>query len=192
MNRIGSLLLKDQQGSHVMDDGRVDILDTACACAALRMAARAASQFYDLVLQPSGLKATQFFALKSIEEAGEIAQWKFSRDNAVAVETLSRRFSALRKRGLVTARIGGNHGERIYSLTESGKAALRGATPYWERAQKRLRQTLGDSDLRELLRVCGTAVQAAQKAERLRAINSVSHRDGGSEFQPPNPNAIAS
>lgn len=175
-----------------MDDGRVDILDTACACAALRMAARAASQFYDLVLQPSGLKATQFFALKSIEEAGEIAQWKFSRDNAVAVETLSRRFAALRKKGLVTARVGGNHGERIYSLTESGKETLLRAMPYWERAQKRLRQTLGDSDLRELLRVCETAVQAAQKAERLRAINSVSNRDGGSEFQPPNPNAIAS
>jgi DNA-binding MarR family transcriptional regulator len=175
-----------------MDVGRDDILDTACACAALRMAARAASQFYDLVLQPTGLKSTQFFALKSIEEAGEIAQWKFSRENAVAVETLSRRFAALRKKGLVTARIGGNHGERIYSLTESGKEALQRAMPYWKRAQKRLRQTLGDSDLRELLRVCETAVQAAQKAERLRAINSVTHRDGGSGLQFPSSNSIAS
>jgi DNA-binding MarR family transcriptional regulator len=175
-----------------MDAGRPDILETACACSALRRAARAASQFYDLVLQPSGLKATQFFALKSIEEAGEIAQWKFSRENAVAVETLSRRFAALRKKGLVTARIGGNHGERIYSLTGSGKEALRRATPYWERAQTRLRLTLGDSDLRELLRVCETAVQAAQKAERLRAINSITHRDGGSESHPPKPNPIAS
>lgn len=175
-----------------MDAGRADILDTACACASLRMAARAASQFYDLVLQPSGLKATQFFALKSIEEAGEIAQWKFSRENAVAVETLSRRFAALRKKGLVTARVGGNHGERIYSLTESGKEALRRAVPYWERAQKRFRQMLGDSDLRELLRLCETAVEAAQKAERLRAINSVAHPDGASESQLPSSNPIAS
>jgi DNA-binding MarR family transcriptional regulator len=175
-----------------MDDGRDDVLETACACSALRMAARAASQFYDLVLQPSGLKATQFFALKNIEEAGEIAQWKFSRENAVAVETLSRRFAALRKKGLVTARIGGNHGERIYSLTESGRETLRRAMPYWERAQKRLRQTLGDSDLRELLRVCESAVQAAQKAERLRAINSVVHRDNGSESQRSGPSSIAS
>jgi DNA-binding MarR family transcriptional regulator len=144
------------------------------------------------VLQPSGLKATQFFALKSIEEAGEIAQWKFSRENAVAVETLSRRFAALRKKGLVTARIGGNHGERIYTLTELGKEALRRATPYWERAQKTLRQTLGDSDLRDLLRVCETAVQAAQKAERLRAVNAVAHCDGGSESLPPSPDSIAS
>jgi DNA-binding MarR family transcriptional regulator len=177
-----------------MDAARDDQLETACACAALRKAARAASQFYDLVLQPSGLKATQFFALKGIEEAGEIAQWKFSRDNAVAVETLSRRFAALRKKGLVAARIGANHGEHIYSLTEPGKEALRRAMPYWERAQNRLRQTLGDSDFRELLRVCDRAVQAAQKAEQLRTINSGTPHDGDadSQSQPAGPDSIAS
>lgn len=176
-----------------MDDfTQNDALATACACAALRMAARAASQFYDLVLQPSGLKATQFFALKSIHDAGEIAQWKFSRENAIAVETLSRRFAALRKKGLITGRTGGNHGERIYSLTEEGKETLRRAIPYWQRAQQRLRQTLGDSDLRELLRICEAVVQAAQNAERLRTVNSVAHRDGGSGSQPSSPDSIAS
>jgi DNA-binding MarR family transcriptional regulator len=155
-----------------MDGTRNDLLEGACACAALRRAARATSQFYDLVLQPSGLKATQFFALKSIYEAGEIAQWRFSRQNAVAVETLSRRFAALRKKGLIASRTGGNHGERIYTLTEQGKEALNRATPYWERAQKRLRQTLGDPELHALLRVCQSAVEAAQKAEQLRTTNS--------------------
>jgi DNA-binding MarR family transcriptional regulator len=156
-----------------MDETRNDLLEGACACAALRRAARATSQFYDLVLQPSGLKATQFFALKSICEAGEIAQWRFSRQNAIAVETLSRRFAALRKKGLVTARIGGNHGERIYALTEQGKEALKQAMPYWQRAQKRLRQTLGEPQLHALLRLCESAVEAAQKAERLPATNAV-------------------
>lgn len=172
---------------------QVDRLETDCACAALRMAARAATQFYDLVLQPSGLKATQFFALKCIYEAGEIAQWKFSRENAIAVETLSRRFAALRRRGLVTSRTGGNHGERIYSLTEDGKQALQRALPYWERAQRRLRRTLGEPELRELLRLCDSAVQAAQKAEMLRAINSVVPRENdGAEPRPEAPDALAS
>jgi len=177
-----------------MNSGEDDKLDAACACAALRRAARAANQFYDLVLQPSGLKATQFFALKSIEEAGEIAQWRFSRENAVAVETLSRRFAALRNKGLIAARTGRNHGERIYSLTEAGKEALRQATPFWERAQSRLRQTLGDSDLRDLLRVCESAVRAAQKAEQLRVINSAATSEGEGRFQsqPLDPDSIAS
>ncbi len=147
-------------------------LDMICACAALRKAARAATQLYDLVLQPAGLKATQFFALKSIADAGEIAQWRFARNNSVAVETLSRRFAALRKRDLITCRTGGNHGERIYSLTDKGKQALNQALPYWERAQKRLRHTLGDSDLSTLLRICDNTVEAAHKAELLRAANS--------------------
>lgn len=177
-----------------MDDStRVDRLETDCACAALRMAARAATQFYDLVLQPSGLKATQFFALKSIYEAGEIAQWRFSRENAIAVETLSRRFAALRKRGLIVSRTGGNHGERIYSLTEEGRDAFQRALPYWERAQQRLRQTLGETELLQLLRVCDSAVRAAQKAEMLRAINSAAPRENdGATPRPEGSDALAS
>lgn len=175
------------------DSTEGDRLETDCACAALRMAARAATQFYDLVLQPSGLKATQFFALKSIYEAGEIAQWRFSRENAIAVETLSRRFAGLRQKGFITARIGGNHGERIYTLTQQGKEAFQRALPYWERAQRRLQQTLGDSELDKLLRICEKAVRAAQQAEGLRAMNSPAvHENNGSDGQPAQADPIAS
>jgi len=155
-----------------MDQAGINPLETLCACAALRSAARSATQLYDLVLQPAGLKTTQFIALKSIEEAGELAQWRFAREHAVAVETLSRRLGALRKRGLVSFRTGGKHGERIYSLTKEGKEALTRAIPYWERAQKRLRQTLGDPELLLLMQLCESTVQAARKAEQLRAANS--------------------
>lgn len=143
-----------------------------CVCAALRRAARSATQLYDLVLQPSGLKATQFMALQTIAKAGELPQWQFARQHAVAVETLSRRLAVLRRRGLLTVRTGGNHGERIYSLTAQGRVALARATPYWERAQDRLRTTLGDSELKALLEICEDAVTAAQQAEQLRARNA--------------------
>ena len=55
-----------------------------CICAALRGAARSTTQLYDLVVRPSGLKATQFIALRAIEEAGEMPQWRFAREHAVA------------------------------------------------------------------------------------------------------------
>ncbi len=146
--------------------------DTMCACAALRRAARSATQLYDLVLQPTGLKVTQFIALKSIAEAGELQQWRFARQHAVAVETLSRRLAVLRKKGLVAVRTGGNHGERIYALTEQGRKALENATPYWERAQERLARTLGRHELTALLKACDKAVWAAQEAEELRTANA--------------------
>lgn len=146
-----------------------------CVCAALRRAARSATQLYDLVLQPSGLKATQFMALQTIADAGELPQWQFAQQHAVAVETLSRRLAVLRRRDLVAVRTGGNHGERIYSSTSQGRLALARATPYWERAQERLRTTLGDSELQALLALCQSAVTAAHNAERLRARNASAH-----------------
>lgn len=147
-----------------------DLFDL-CACTGLRRAARSVTQLYDLVLQPTGLKATQFIALRSIDQAGALEQWRFAREHAVAVETLSRRLAVLRKKGLVSMRVGGNHGERIYTLTEQGKQALARALPYWERAQRRLAETLGLAEMHLLLRLCGTAVIAARNAEQLRASN---------------------
>jgi DNA-binding MarR family transcriptional regulator len=146
--------------------------DLLCACAALRRAARSATQLYDLVLQPSGLKTTQFIALWNIEREGELQQWRFARENAVAVETLSRRLAVLRRKGFVSSRIGKNHGERIYFLTNQGREALMRAMPYWERAQTRLKQTLGQGQFGLLLQVCEETVTAAREAEDLRATNS--------------------
>lgn len=145
--------------------------EASCLCGVLREAARSAAQLYDLVLEPTGLKATQFFILKVIAEAGEIAQWKFSREHAVAVETLTRRFAALRRRKLIAVRTGRNHGEQIYTLTPEGLEAFTRALPYWERAQTRLRQTLGRPQSRLLLQLCQRTVEAAQHAQQLRTMN---------------------
>lgn len=145
----------------------------SCACAALRRASRATTQLYDLVLQPSGLKATQFIALQRISEAGEIPQWKFAREEAVAVETLSRRFAALRRRGLISVKTGAKHGEQVYSLTEAGKQALALAMPYWQRAQQRLNRALPNQQMQQLVELCENLVQAARTAGELRVYNSV-------------------
>jgi DNA-binding MarR family transcriptional regulator len=145
---------------------------TVCACDTLRRAARSATQLYDLVLQPTGLKVTQFIVLRSIDEAGELEQWRFAREHVVAVETLSRRLAVLRRKGLVVCRTGTNHGERIYALTEEGKKALQEAIPYWERAQKRFARTLGKGEFLLLLQACENAARAAQEAEQLKATNA--------------------
>ena len=142
-------------------------------CAALRAANRAVTQFYDLVLAPTGLKATQFVALQAIDQAGEIAQCDFARNHAVAVETLSRRFGGLRSKGYIQVRTGNRHGEHIYSLTEKGREALTHAAPYWERAQERLRRVLGDEDWYVMPQVLERIRAAALHAEELRTDNQL-------------------
>lgn len=152
-------------------DGKPIAFDTACACGSLRSANRAVTQLYDLVLVPTGLKITQFLMLKTIFEAGEIAQCDFAREHAIANETLSRRFSGLRKKGLVELRIGPLRGERLYRLTFLGKKRFEDAVPYWLLAQRRLRQTLGEADWRILSAINGRICKAALAAEHFRTSN---------------------
>ena len=140
-------------------------------CAALRAASRAVTQLYDLVLAPTELKATQFVALHAIDQAGEIAQCQFARDHAIAVETLSRRFSGLRRKGYLQVRRGARHGERIYSLTDQGRLALQNALPYWERAEDRFRRALESDDWNGILLMLDRLRIAAVRAEELRTNN---------------------
>jgi len=144
---------------------------TPSAFAALRTASRAITQFYDLVLAPTGLKGTQFVILQAIHEAGEVAQCDFARDFAIAVPTLSRRFGGLRRKDYIQIRRGDRHGERIYSLTEKGVETYKSALPYWERAQYRLRTALGEDSWAEMLQLADRIRQAAVDAEQLRTDN---------------------
>jgi len=144
---------------------------TPSAFAALRTASRAITQFYDLVLAPTGLKGTQFIILQAIHEAGEVAQCDFARDFAIAVPTLSRRFGGLRRKDYIQIRRGDRHGERIYSLTEKGVETYKAALPYWERAQYRLRMALGEDSWAEMLQLADRIRRAAVDAEQLRTDN---------------------
>jgi DNA-binding MarR family transcriptional regulator len=95
----------------------------ACLLSSLRRASRAVTQLYDLVLAPVKLKATQLFILTEINRSGELAQHEFAERYGVGVETLSRRFCVLRRKGLLVCRSGPRK-EQIYSLTPHGKETL--------------------------------------------------------------------
>jgi DNA-binding MarR family transcriptional regulator len=169
----------DQRGELPEDSTERVTPDSDCACAALRSASRAVTQLYDLVLVPTGLKTTQFLMLKTIFEAGEIAQCDFARGHAIAIETLSRRFAGLREKGLVELRISAHHKERIYRLTPLGKQRFEDAVPYWRLAQRRLRQTLGEADWNVLLEFPQRFCKAALAAEQVPMTNHRSSRVTG-------------
>jgi DNA-binding MarR family transcriptional regulator len=151
------------------------------AFAALRTASRAVTQFYDLVLAPTGIKATQFVILQAIRTAGEIAQCDFAREYGIAVPTLSRRFGGLRKKEYIQIRRGERHGERIYRLTQKGEETFNKALPYWERAQRRLRTALGEDDWCSMLQLSVRIRNAAIDAEQSRESNQSSAAVDGVE-----------
>ena len=142
-------------------------------CAALRRATRAVTHLYDLVLSPTGLKATQFVLLHAIHQRGEIAQWRLADEHGVGVDTLSRRLAVLRNDGLITFRIGVERpGEKLYRLTALGETRWRESLPAWERAQERLQKVLGIEQWNLLLKITSQVAAEARRAETARLVNT--------------------
>lgn len=139
-----------------------------------RRATRALTHLYDLVLAPTGLKATQFAILRGIAQHEEIAQCRLAREFDLAVETLTRRLAKLRRNGLVSMRVGsGPKRERLYRLTAAGARKIKEVEPYWNRAEQRLRAQLTSSQWDAALTLAQQLAAASQQAESAKLANAV-------------------
>src|SRR5580658_5595493 len=122
-----------------------------CACANLRRAGRAVTQFYDAALRPSGLRATQFALLQALTLSGEISQKQLGELLEIDSTTLTRTLAPLRSKGWVHSAEGTDRRELRLSLTAAGKREYHRVLPYWKRAQNSLRKALGKSDWNRLI-----------------------------------------
>jgi DNA-binding MarR family transcriptional regulator len=95
-----------------------------CACANLRRADRAVSQFYDAALRPSGLRITQFTLLQALTLAPKISQRQLSELLDIDSTTLTRTLAPLRRKGWLRSATGTDRRELRLSLTAAGKAAI--------------------------------------------------------------------
>ena len=150
---------------------RCGALDADCVCTLTRRAARSVTQLYDVVLAPLGMKATQFVLLRAISEAGEIAQWQLSKDLSIAVETLTRRLATMRRSGWIQLHSGADRREHLYTATPLGREQLERALPYWQRAQERLREQLGEQAWKETQAGLDRLALAAEKSLSARVKN---------------------
>jgi hypothetical protein len=109
-----------------------------CNCMSLRRAARRVSNFYDAVLSPSGVRATQYSMLALLGEVG-----------ALSINDL------VTTRLVKIARSSADRRSRVASLTERGADTLRRARPLWRQAQEQFERANGKGlarDLRAMLR----------------------------------------
>jgi DNA-binding MarR family transcriptional regulator len=122
-----------------------------CACASLRRADRVVTQFYDTVLRPSGLRATQFTLLQALNLAPGISQKQLAGLLEIDSTTLTRTLALLRRKGWLHAEAGTDRRALRLSLTAAGKREYQRALPYWQTAQNRLQQELGRQNWNHLL-----------------------------------------
>jgi DNA-binding MarR family transcriptional regulator len=115
-----------------------------CACFNLRKAARAVTQFYDVVLEPSGIRATQFSVLVALALVERAPLGRVAEGLVMDRTTLTRNLRPLVRRGWVRAEPGADRRERSLSLTRGGRAALERTLPLWQVAQQQVMARLGN------------------------------------------------
>ena len=123
----------------------------ACACGRLRRATRALTQLYDDLMAPSGLRVTQFSLLRTLLRSGTSTLSDLAETLLLDRTALSRTLDPLAGRGLVAIVAGRDARTREVSLTPAGAKAVRGAEPYWQRAQAQVARKLGPPRLEDFI-----------------------------------------
>jgi len=135
-----------------------------CACQNLRRLTRLVTRIYDQELRRAGLEITQFGLLTALAKTGEASQKRLSAGFAMDSTTLTRTLGLMRKQGWVQVRRGKDRRERLFSLTLVGKRQMAIAQPYWELAEDRLRQELGDAGWKSMKQLVTRMTRAAVEA----------------------------
>jgi DNA-binding MarR family transcriptional regulator len=108
-------------------------------------------QFYDAIMAPSGLPATQFGLLVTIADVAPISINRLAEMMDTDRTTLTRNLSVLVKQGWLRIAEGEDRRMRLLHLTSEGHAAIARAWPLWHAAQARIEELLGRERLNALL-----------------------------------------
>ena len=119
------------------------------------------TRIYDQELRRAGLEITQFGLLTALATTGEANQKRLSAGFAMDSTTLTRTLGLLLKQGWVQVKQGRDRRERLFSLTRAGKRQMMEAQPYWELAEQKLRQELGDAGWKQMKETVSRSTKAA-------------------------------
>lgn len=140
--KVYILLIMNEQ-IHQLNAAQLAVIEATCACSNVRKAARAVTQLFDEVLQPTGLRSTQFTLLIAVALLGEAPMTQVAEALVMDRTTLARNLKPLESQGLLTIEAGIDRRRRLVRLTERGRQALARALPYWEQAQHQVVTRLG-------------------------------------------------
>ncbi len=144
---------------------RADVLfELPCACQNLRRLSRVVTRIYGQELRRAGLEITQFGLLTALAAVGEANQKRLSAGFAMDSTTLTRTLGLMRRQGWVRVRHGKDRRERLFHLTRAGQRQMAEAQPRWERAERRLRQELGDAGWKSMKQTVSRMTEAGMRA----------------------------
>ena len=127
-----------------------------CNCFAVRSAARHVTQFYDQLLEPTGLRITQYSILAMLKRLGPLTINALAKVLQTDRTTLGRNILPLERDGLIRIEQGASDRRaKELHLTTAGEKRLQAARPAWLKAQATFESSFGPKraeTLRALLR----------------------------------------
>jgi DNA-binding MarR family transcriptional regulator len=109
------------------------------------------TQLYDSVLRPSGLRVTQFTLLQALNHGPGISQKQLAELLEIDSTTLTRTLALLRRKGWLRSETGTDRRKLRLFLTPAGRREYKRVLPYWQSAQRRLQQALGDASWNQVM-----------------------------------------
>ena len=135
-----------------------------CVCFHLRRSARTITTFYERVLAPSGLHATQFTLLTVVRRAGGLAFSRLAEVLGMDRTTLTRNLRPLERDGLVRVESGTDRRIRLVKLTPRGERKQAEAEPLWAKAHARITSDIGEKTWRRLRLDLSRTIAVGQEA----------------------------
>ena len=117
-----------------------------------RRASRLITQYYDQALAPAGLRSTQYSLLTALTLLDEAYMQDLAFVLAMDRTTLTRNLKPLLNKNLIEVSTGKDRRAHPIKMTPMGKSVLELATPYWEKAQGQIVNSLGAANWNQIMR----------------------------------------
>jgi DNA-binding MarR family transcriptional regulator len=140
-----------------------------CAAFALRKAARAVTNLYDVALQPTGVRSTQFAILVAVVRSQPVSIGSLSQLLLADRTTLTRSLGLMEKEGLLNISQRSTMRQRFVTLTEKGNDVLARSAPLWRKVQRRYVTAIGEEHWRRLQRELEKLSSVAMRMEQSRS-----------------------
>ncbi|MFJ7735307.1 MarR family winged helix-turn-helix transcriptional regulator [Lysinibacillus sp. NPDC097287] len=115
-----------------------------CVCANLRRKTRVVTQLYDKLLQPAGLKVTQYSMLANIALQKAVSISRLGEILLLDQTTVTRNVNVLKQSGYVSVTKDKQDSRtKIISLTDKGIEKLNEARPIWQDIQEKIINDIG-------------------------------------------------
>ena len=125
----------------------------SCACGNLRKTTRTITQFYDKMLQSTGLRSTQCLLLLEISLNENISVTSLGNILRMDQSTVTRNVELLRKSGYIDIKKEEQDcRKKCITLTNKGLNILNAAIPIFAKAQSKIEDGIGKERIKELLK----------------------------------------